>query len=134
MNPLDQGDWEFLHNVLPRIEGIALLMVLTALGYLAKGRGLRHFRITAFAATSFLILRLGLPFIVPFDLVFVLAVAPAWLWLGAVAFWLRFVVGRKEESPGGLWVCHRCGTTNEGDYVRCYACGQRWSSNESQKR
>jgi hypothetical protein len=51
-----------------------------------------------------------------------LVMIAAWAWLGAVALYLRFVVGAKMAKPDAKWNCSNCNYLNERSSVICEAC------------
>jgi len=48
----------------------------------------------------------------------------SWLWAGGVALYVRFGVGRNDESPSGSWSCPNCRSLNQGYALKCDSCGQ----------
>jgi len=54
-----------------------------------------------------------------------------WLWIGAVALYVRFRVGAGVESPSGSWSCPRCRSLNQSYALRCDSCGEAFTSNRA---
>jgi hypothetical protein len=55
----------------------------------------------------------------------------AWGWVGAVALFVRFVVGSGRPSPTGSWICKNCSYTNGQHANLCEACQQPWTPADS---
>ena len=58
------------------------------------------------------------------DDVKLLSFTSAILWVAALAFCARFLVGRKHDSPGTMWSCPNCKYLNQSYAVVCEACRQ----------
>ena len=46
----------------------------------------------------------------------------SWVWVGAIAFSARFLLGMKMEKPEGMWSCPNCKYLNQRYAVICEAC------------
>ena len=49
-------------------------------------------------------------------------VIASWVWIGAIAFCARFLLGRGMEKPDGMWSCKNCKYLNQRYAVICEAC------------
>src|SRR5262245_26688751 len=108
------------------IEIICLVIAVTGITALARGRGASPIVMgTAAVAGWVLIEYVGVFFLPrstsPFVLVF-----PAWAWIGLVAGYVRFAVGARRPKPDSKWNCSNCRYLNNASSVICEACGQPW--------
>jgi hypothetical protein len=51
-----------------------------------------------------------------------------WLWMGLVALYVRYRVGRGVASPSGSWSCPNCRSINQSYALKCDTCGEAFSS------
>jgi hypothetical protein len=112
------------------LEIFALIGSIGGIAALARGRGgtpwiwgtvaFVGYLLTAFC-TGFILalLHMGQPFV---------PMVAAWLWIGGVALFLRFGLGRKHAQPESDWFCANCKTLNKKRAVLCEACKQTWES------
>ncbi len=54
---------------------------------------------------------------------FIATVVP-WAFMGLVALYVRFRIGRGIEGPTGSWSCPDCHTLNQSYALKCESCGQ----------
>jgi hypothetical protein len=54
--------------------------------------------------------------------------ATLWLWIGLVALYVRYRVGRGVEGPSGSWSCRNCRSINQSYALKCDTCGEAFSS------
>ena len=52
----------------------------------------------------------------------------AWLWVGGVALYVRYRVGRGVEGPSGSWSCPNCRSINQSYALKCDTCGEAFSN------
>ena len=108
------------------LEIIGLLLGSGAIAGFARGRGASPVLavITALAG-FFVILLLGGALVVTPDARLAVRLC-AWAWVGAVALFVRFVVGAGRAKPDGTWICANCHYTNGRHAVLCEACKEPW--------
>lgn len=54
-----------------------------------------------------------------------------WLWIGLVALYVRFGVGRNLESPSGSWSCPGCRSINQRYALKCDSCGEAFTNSRA---
>jgi hypothetical protein len=116
------------------IEIILVVIATGAIASLARGRGgkpvlwgtiaLVGYIFTEFAVALviYALTKDKTPSIVP--------VLAAWLWMGAVALFLRFGLGSHLGQPESDWFCATCKTFNKKSSVLCEACKETWESQQ----
>ena len=50
----------------------------------------------------------------------------AWIWVGALAIYVRFGIGAGQPQPRGMWTCPECKTLNQQSSLFCDSCGDPW--------
>jgi hypothetical protein len=53
---------------------------------------------------------------------FIATILP-WAFIGLVALYVRFRIGRGVEGPTGSWTCRDCRTLNQNYALKCDSCG-----------
>jgi hypothetical protein len=108
---------------------IEVLMLAAALGGIAsfaRGRGVSPVAAGAVALVGYIVIRMaGRLVAITDDTTLVLAIA-AWVWVGLVASFIRFVIGSRRPQPTRSWACKDCLYSNGRHAVVCEACGQPW--------
>lgn len=108
------------------LEIFGLVIALTALGTLARGRGASPVGAGSVALGGWLVFGVVLRlFTRNQDVNLALAVA-GWAWIGAVALLVRFAIGRGHPQPDSKWSCSNCHYLNNASAVVCEACQQPW--------
>jgi hypothetical protein len=57
---------------------------------------------------------------------FIATVVP-WAYVGLVALYVRFRIGRGVEGPSGSWSCPHCHTLNQSYALKCESCGESFA-------
>lgn len=103
-------------------EFIGLAIAVSAIVALARGRGASTVGSGIISVVGWAVIRYGGLFLVKTSDGVLLAMIAAWAWLGAVALYLRFVVGAKMAKPDSQWNCASCNFLNARSSVICEAC------------
>jgi len=112
------------------LEIIGLVIAVTAITALARGRGASPVIAGTVAVLGWVLLRFGaLLFVRGESAPFVLLLA-SWAWIAAVAGFVRFVVGGGKPKPDSKWYCPNCRYLNNASSIICKACQQPWQSND----
>jgi len=110
------------------LEIIGLVLALGAIGGFARGRGTSPAIALGAALSGFLLIEVAGRSIVASSSDAQIAVRLcAWAWVGAVALFVRFIVGAGRPSPKGSWICSNCHYTNGRHAIICEACEQPWT-------
>ena|SRR5579864_1035720 len=107
------------------LEILGLVIAVTGIGTLARGRGTSPVLMGTIAAVGWVLIEFGGGLLVPADARLWLMVA-AWAWVAATAGYVRFVVGSGRPKPDGKWTCSNCTYLNNQSSVICEACQQPW--------
>jgi heme A synthase len=109
------------------LEIIGLVLASGAIAGFARGRGTSPVISVSIAIVGFLAIAFlgGLVSTNP-DARIVVTLC-AWAWVGAVALFVRFVVGAGRPKPDGTWACTNCLYSNGKHAVVCEACQQPWT-------
>jgi TM2 domain-containing membrane protein YozV len=51
-----------------------------------------------------------------------------WAYVGLVALYVRFRVGKGTEGPSGSWSCPHCRSLNQGYALKCDSCGEAFTN------
>ena len=116
------------------IEIFLVIIATGAIASLARGRGGKPVLWGAIAVVGYIVTELGTGLVIyaltqdktP-SMVPLLA---GWLWMGAVALFLRFGLGSHLAQPDTDWFCANCKTMNKKSAVMCEACKQTWESQQ----
>lgn len=110
------------------LEIIGLGVSLGAIAGFARGRGVSPVVCVSVALVGFLAIGFfGRWFVGRSESPLVVWVwVCEWAWVGAVAFYVRFVIGAGRPKPDGTWVCKDCLYSNQKYAVVCEACQQPW--------
>ena len=103
-------------------EFFAVAIAVSGIVALARGRGASTVLSGVISVVGWAVLRYGGLFIVKSSDGVLLVMIAAWAFLGAVALYLRFVVGAKLGKPDGQWNCSNCNYLNARSSVICEAC------------
>jgi hypothetical protein len=115
------------------LEIIGLIIAVGAIITLARGRGASPLIAGTVAVAGWAALEIGAALFIPLsDDSRVWLMVAAWGWIGAVALFVRFVVGASRSKPDSKWNCSNCRYLNSSSSVICEACGQPWQSPASQ--
>ena len=112
-------------------ELIGLAVALSGIVALARGRGASPVIFGVVSVVGWVGIRYGGLFLAKSDDAVLMVMVGAWAWLGAVALYLRFVVGAKMAKPDGKWNCSACNYLNERSSVVCEACQQPYQPKAS---
>ena len=111
------------------LEILGLLIAVGGIVTLARGRGASPMVAGTVAVAGWATIEIGGSlFIPPSDNVLVWLMVAAWAWIGAVALFVRFVVGASRSKPDSKWNCSNCRYLNSSSSVICEACGTPWKS------
>jgi hypothetical protein len=58
---------------------------------------------------------------------FIATVVP-WSYVGLVALYVRFKIGRGVEGPSGSWSCPNCHNLNQSYALKCDSCGEAFAT------
>lgn len=108
------------------IEVIALIIALTGLAGIARGRGVPPKLAGGVAFFGWLFVRLAGMLLSPSVEVGLYFVVVAWIWIALVAGYLRFVVAAGKPKPDSKWNCANCRYLNNASSVICEACQTPW--------
>src|SRR5262249_4112422 len=108
------------------LEIIGLVIAVTAIVALARGRGASPVVAGIAAAAVWVLIEYGGLFLLPRGQSPYLLMLVAWAWIAAVAGYVRFVVGASRAKPDGQWICSNCRYWNNASSVICEACKQPW--------
>lgn len=103
-------------------EFIALAIAVSGVVALARGRGASTVLFGATSVIGWAAIRYGGLFLVKSDDGVLAVMIAAWAFLGALALYLRFVVGARLGKPDGQWNCSNCNYLNARSSVICEAC------------
>ena len=106
------------------LEILGLLIAGTAIAGLARGRGASPVLMGGIAIGGYVAIVFGGGPFVPQDGGQFILVVLAWAWIGLVAAYTRFVVGRRLPKPDTKWNCANCRYLNNARSVVCEACQQ----------
>ena len=109
-------------------EIIGLMFALAAMAGVARGRGASPVLTVGAAVIGFFLIDIAGSLLVPSSYAPFAARLCAWGWVGAVAGFVRFVVGSGRPSPTGSWICTNCSFTNAQHANLCEACRQPWAA------
>lgn len=104
------------------IEFIGLAIAVSGIVALARGRGASTVLSGAISVVGWALIRYGGLFLAKSSDGILAVMIAAWAFLGAVALYLRFVVGAKLGKPDGQWNCSNCNYLNARSSVLCEAC------------
>ena len=111
------------------IEIFAVVLPVTGITALARGRGANALLTGILTVASYIVLEFGLIFLLPKgENRPLIAVAAAWTWIALVFIFVRFVVGGGMPKPDSKWNCSQCRYLNDASSVICEACQQPWKS------
>ena len=105
---------------------LGLVLALGTIAGFARGRGASPVTTVSAALLGFVLILLVGGFLVSSDETWLAVRLCAWGWVGAVALFVRFVVGSSRPSPTGSWICTNCSYTNGQHANICEACQQPW--------
>jgi hypothetical protein len=108
------------------IEIIGLLIAVTGIAALARGRGASPVVMGTIAVAGWAIIEYGGLFLLPKGTSGYVLLFPAWAWIGLVAGYVRFIVGASRPKPDSKWNCSNCRYRNNASSVICEACQQPW--------
>ncbi len=109
------------------LEIIGLVLASGTIAAFARGRGAPPVISVVIAVAGYLaILFLGSAMVASPDARLAINLC-AWAWVGAVALFVRFVVGAGRPKPEGRWACSNCLYSNEKHAVVCEACKQPYA-------
>jgi len=112
-------------------EIIALVIAVTAVASLARGRGKSPFVAGCVAVVGYVSIVYGGSTVAPPGDARLALMVAGWVWIGLVAGYLRFVVGIGKPKPDGRWNCANCNYLNNASSIVCEACQQPWQPKES---
>jgi hypothetical protein len=114
-------------------EIIVLIVVVSAIANFARGRGGSPAVWGVIAVVGYLGFIWGLALALGVAGIngSVLPLVAGWGWLGAVALWVRFGLGRGKEKPSGMWNCPNCRMLNQHYAVICEACQTPYAAKPS---
>jgi hypothetical protein len=111
-------------------EIVLLIVAATGIAAYARGRGGNPYVWGSLGVGGYAVINYLVPAIMaslgrPLDSdsrlwLFVAAAA----WVGLIAFCARFLLGRTQEKPSGMWSCPNCKYLNQQYAVICEACQQ----------
>jgi hypothetical protein len=109
------------------LEIFGLVAALGTIASFARGRGASPVKTVGAALLGFLlIILIGSLLTSSYEAQLAVHLC-AWGWVGAIALFVRFVVGRGRPSPiFGSWICKNCSYTNGKHAQICEACEQPW--------
>jgi|SRR4029079_18587466 len=64
---------------------------------------------------------------------FIATVVP-WAYVGLLALYVRFGIGRGVEGPSGSWSCPHCHAVNQSYALKCDSCGEAFSTQRAVER
>src|SRR5947209_10078069 len=99
-------------------EIFGLLIAVGGIATLARGRGASPLLMGGLAVAGWVLIEIGGGPVVSDENRLWLMVA-AWAWVGAVALFVRFVVGARQPKPDGKWNCSDCRYLNNSSSVVC---------------
>jgi len=108
------------------IEIIALIIALTGIASVARGRGVSPKLAGGLAFFGWLFARLAGMLLSPSNEAGLYFLVAAWIWIALVAGYLRFVVAANRPKPDSKWNCANCRYLNNASSVICEACQQPW--------
>jgi hypothetical protein len=112
------------------IEIIVLVIAVTGIATLARGRGASPVVVGTAAVAGWALIEYGgLFFLRRPDASWPLMLV-AWAWIALVAGYVRFVVGAGHPKPDSQWNCSHCRYLNNASAVICEACQQPWKQQE----
>ncbi len=109
------------------LEILGLVLALGAIAGFARGRGASPVIVVSVGLIGFLLIYFGGGLLVSSEDAHLAILLCAWGWVGAVALYVRFIVGRGRPSPTGSWICTNCSYTNGQHANICEACQQPWT-------
>lgn len=109
------------------LEIIGLMLAVGGIAGFSRGRGASPAVTVSAALLGFLAIFLAGAFLASSEDGRFAAHLGAWAWVGAVALFVRFVVGSGRPSPTGMWICSNCRYTNDQHSNLCEACQQPWT-------
>lgn len=107
-------------------EIIGLVVAVTAIAALARGRGASPVVMGSVAVGGWALIEFGGMFLVPKGTSPYPLMLGAWAWIALVAGFVRFVIGASRPKPDGKWSCSNCRYLNNASSVICEACQQPW--------
>src|SRR5215470_15311617 len=111
-------------------EIIGLLLAVTGIAALARGRGASPLVVGIVAVAGWVLIEYGGLFFLPRGQSPYILMLIAWSWIASVAGYVRFVVGASRAKPDGQWICANCRYWNNASSVICEACKQPWQAPE----
>src|SRR3712207_6354294 len=114
------------------LEIFALVLSVSGIAALARGRGGTPWIWGVAAVAGYVATLFGTAVILALFSVreSVVPMVAAWMWIGAVALFLRFGMGSSHAQPDSDWFCANCTTLNKKRAVMCEACKQTWESQQ----
>jgi len=109
-------------------EIFGLVIAVTAVGTLARGRGTNPIVAGTIAAAGWVLLRFLAPAFIPPGDARLWLIPGAWAWVALVAGYVRFVVGAGRPKADSKWSCSNCHFLNNKSAIVCEACQQPWQS------
>jgi len=108
------------------LEIIILVVSVTGIASLARGRGKSPFAAGADAVIGYVSILFGGAMVVPPGDGRLVLMVSSWVWIALVAGFLRFVIGMGKPKPEGRWSCANCNYLNNASSIVCEACEQPW--------
>jgi hypothetical protein len=109
-------------------EIIGLVLAFSGIAGFARGRGASPVITVIAGLAGFLLISFLGGAITSSDDARLAVRLAAWGWVGAVALFVRFVVGASRPSPTSSWICRNCSFTNGQQANICEACQKPWSA------
>lgn len=111
---------------------VLLILAVSGIAAFARGRGASPWLLGSIAIAGYLGTgALARSVAGPESIVPVFA---PWGFIGLVALWTRFLVGRRSAQPEGRWVCPDCRWLNAHYSIVCEACGKRFDALDDNER
>ncbi len=107
------------------LEIIGLLVALGGIGTFARGKKISPMLAGSSAFCGWLIIRIA-GILARGNDEEVLFMLSAWIWIGLVAGYLRFIVGSGQPKPDIKWNCANCRYLNNSSSLFCEACEHPW--------
>jgi hypothetical protein len=108
------------------IEIIVLVIAVTGIAALARGRGASPVVMGTAAVAGWVLIEYGGFFLLPRGTSPFVLMPIAWVWIALVAGYVRFIVGAGRPKPDGKWSCSQCRYLNNASSIICEACQQPW--------